>query len=230
MLRGVAWRAPAMVAWIDAVLANDATSARRLAADGLPVRLTRSLSTMRAALRSEIAGHPHRRIGLVASSGAKRLRAEGLGGLLWHQDEDAIARWFLEPWPDIRSSDALEVAGTEFGVQGLELDHVGLCWDGDLVRTQDGTAWQARAFRGTGWTLPGDPETLSNRLNAYRVLLTRARQSTIFWVPPGDLTDTTRDPARYDAIAFYLQSCGATRLDAPRKPAEDRSTLDRTLL
>ena len=223
-------RAPRWTAWVDAVLANDPTAARCLAGPELPVRLTRSLGALRAAVR----GRPHerrgQRYGLLASTGARRLRAEGLGGLLWHQDEDAVAAWFLEPWPDIRSSDALEVAGTEFGVQGLELDHTGLCWDTDLARTPEATCWQARAFRATAWTLPRDPETLSNRLNAYRVLLTRARRTTTIWVPRGDPRDATRDPARYDAIAAYLRTCGVPTLDETPTQAEATCTSEHTLL
>ena len=203
-----AWRAPQVVRWVEAMLAGDAAAARALAQD-IPVRVTRSLAHMRAALRSARLERPGR-VGLVASSAARRLRAEGLGGLLWHQDEDAIASWFLETWPDVRSADALEVAGTEFGVQGLELDHVGVCWDADLVREHG--AWVSRAFRATAWTVPRDPEALSNRLNAYRVLLTRARRSTIIWVPRGHAEDPTRAPDRYNAIAAFLDECGALPL------------------
>ncbi len=206
-----AYRAPQLVRWVDAVLAGTPQAARRLAGPALPVRLTRSLAAMRDALTRR---HP-RRCGLLASTGARRLRAEGLGEQLWHQDEDAVARWFLGTWPDIRSAEALETAGTEFGVQGLELEHVGLCWDLDLVRaTHAGTeSWQARAFRATAWTVPRSAETLSNRLNAYRVLLTRARQSLIIWVPEGDSRDPTRDPAQYDAVAAYLGHCGVPPLE-----------------
>ena len=96
----------------------------------MPFQVTRSLDALRAALRPR----GTRTAGLVASSGARRLRAEGLGATLPHQDDDAVARWFLDRWPDVRSSDALEVVATEFSVQGLELDRVGLCWDADLVR------------------------------------------------------------------------------------------------
>ena len=162
------------------------------AAGGLPFRLTRSLDEMRAALRSR----GGRQSGLLASSQARRLRAEGLGGVLPHQDEDAVARWFLDRWPDIRSADALEVVATEFCVQGLELDQAGVCWDGDLVRTVDGAGWQARSLRGATWSTARRTEAVSNRLNAYRVLLTRARFATVIWVPRGDMRDPTRLPAR----------------------------------
>ena len=207
-----AFRAPRLVAWVDAVLGNDPGSARGIAGGDLPVRMTRTLPAMQQALRNG-GKHGRGRAGLVATAGARRLRAEGLGGLLWHQDEDAVARWFLDEWPDIRSSQALEVAATEFGAQGLELDRVGVCWDQDLARTPDGAAWQARAFRATAWTVPRSVEAISNRLNAYRVLLTRARDATIIWVPRGDARDATRDPGRYDAIAAYLQKCGVLELE-----------------
>lgn len=203
-----AWRAPRMVAWVDAVLGNDPGQACRIASDDLPVRLTRSLSAMREALR---AGRG--RAGLVATAGARRLRAEGLGGLLWHQDEDAVARWYLDELPDIRGSGALEVAATEFGAQGLELDRVGVCWDQDLARTLDGGGWQARTFRGSAWTLPRTADAISNRLNAYRVLLTRARDLSVIWVPCGDARDATRAPLRYDGVADYLRRCGVRALD-----------------
>ena len=201
--------APDAVAWVDAVLAGDAAAAMEVAcaAGGVPFQVTRSLAALRRALRPG----GTRRSGLVGSSGARRLRAEGLGATLPHQDEIAVARWFLDAWPDIRASGALEVMATEFCVQGLELDRVGLCWDLDLVRA--GAAWQARSFRGSTWTLPRQGEVRSNRLNAYRVLLTRARHGTVIWVPRGDARDRTRDPAQYDGIAGYLLACGAAMLD-----------------
>lgn len=211
-------RAPHAAVWVDAVLDADAGRAREIArlGGGVPFVVTRDLAQLRAWLRSAARGT--RRAGLVASSGARRLRAEGLGATLAHQDEGAVARWFLDLWPDVRASDALEVAATEFSVQGLELDHAGLCWDGDLVRRGSGP-WQARAFRGTVWTLPQGTETRSNRLNAYRVLLTRARQGTAIWVPRGDPGDVTRDPATLDAVADFLVACGAGLMeDAPPQP------------
>ena len=198
------------VAWVDAVLDGDAQAAGALAANGpLPFALTRSLHDMRRSLRLGCKGT--RRAGLVASSGAARLRAEGLGAVLPHQDVEAVARWFLDRWPDIRASDALEVAATEFAIQGLELDQVGLAWDGDLTRS--GGRWQVRAFRGAAWTQPRQPDRVRNRFNAYRVLLTRARDRTVIWVPRGSREDPTRCPARLDETAEFLLACGATWLD-----------------
>ena len=195
-------------AWVDAVLAGDAVAASRIALDGVPFTVTRDLDVMRARLRLACRGS--RRAGLVASAEARRLRAAGMGVTLPHDDPGAVARWFLDRFPDIRASDALEVAATEFFVQGLELDAVGLCWDADLIRV-DG-AWQARRVRGSVWTVPRSAETRINRLNAYRVLLTRARYETVIWVPHGAPDDPTRDPAAYDAVAAFLLACGAGRL------------------
>jgi len=157
-------------------------------------------------LRAEARGE--RRAGLVGSSGAKRLRAEGLGVEVPHMDAGAVARWFLDRWPeDVRASDALETMATEFACQGLELDAVGLCWGGDLVRL--GAAWQVRDFRGTKWQVAREGDRRENRLNTYRVLLTRARYLTVIWVPRGDPADRTRDPAEMDAVAAFLLACGA---------------------
>ncbi len=173
---------------------------------GLPVPFTvvRDLATLRTCLRRACRGT--RRAGLLASSGARRLRAEGLGSFLPHDDPAAITRWFLDRFPDVRASDALETAASEFFCQGLELDAAGLCWDGDFV-WQAGT-WVARAFRGTAWTRMG-AEKSANRLNAYRVLLTRARYHTFIWIPRGDGADPTRDPHLLDGTAAFLLSCGA---------------------
>ena len=114
-------RAPATASWVEALLADAPEQAAELAraAGGVPFAVTRSLDTLRLDLRQR----GTRSSGLLASSTARRLRAEGLGAVLAHQDDDAVARWFLDRWPDIRSGDALEVAGTEFAVQGLELRH-----------------------------------------------------------------------------------------------------------
>ena len=96
----------------------------------------------------------------------------------------------------------------------VELDHVGLCCDGDLVRTDvraEG-GWQARSFRGTRWQVARDPDKVAWRLNGYRVLRTRARYETVIWVPRGDADDPSRDPAAFEAIAGYLLRCGVRPL------------------
>jgi hypothetical protein len=197
--------------WVDRVLSGDAAAASALAADDLPYLLTRSLAAMRAWLKAAARGH--RRAGLVASAGARRLRAEGLGAELPHMDAKAVAHWFLDRFPaDIRASDALEVVATEFSCQGLELDYVGLCWDLDLLREPGRRAWRVQRFRGTDWTRPAGDETIANQLNTYRVLLTRARYDTVIFVPPGEAADRTRDPPALDEIARFLKACGVREL------------------
>lgn len=206
--------------WADAVLDGDATRARTLADSKgpLPFLLTRDLATMRAFLRHSARGL--RRAGLVGSSGARRLRADGMGAEVPHMDAKAVAHWFLNRWPDVRASDALEVISTEFSCQGLELDHVGLCWGGDLIRKPGRRAWQIRKFVGDGWQIARKAEQISNRINTYRVLLTRARYETIIWVPRGNTADATRDPATLDAVAAFLLGCGAQPLETAPAAAE----------
>ena len=203
-------RNPHAAAWVDHVLRSNAEGARRIAETGgrLPFILTRDLASMRQYLRQQARGL--RRAGLVASSGAKRLRADGLGVEVPHMDSGAVANWFLDRWPDVRASDALETVATQFACQGLELDLVGLCWGGDLVQRQ---GWRVRNFSGSRWTTPSGAEAIANRINTYRVLLTRARYETVIWVPRGDARDRTRDPAELDQVAAFLLACGAVPLD-----------------
>ncbi len=200
-------------AWVDAVLRNAPAEALALAATAtLPFLLTRSLEAARAALRALAAGR--RRAGFVRSSGARRLRAEGFDAQLIGSDEPVD--WFLERWPDIRASDALEVAATEYACQGLELDLVGLAWGGDQVR-QAG-AWLPRRFAGNAWQVVNSAEEQRFIRNTYRVLLTRARYETVIWVPegspPGPFEDRTRPAAEMDAVADFLLACGARPLEA----------------
>ena len=203
-------RATPVLRGVEAVLRNDVSEAARIAkgAPNLPYFLTRSLDSMRANLRRYCRGN--RRAGLIASSGAKRLRAEGLG-----VQAEGIEDWFLNSWPDVRASEAMETFATEYDCQGLELDAVGLAWGGDL-RRQDG-AWFLAEFSGTRWNRVAKLENRSFITNTYRVLLTRARYETVIWVPPGSRAgeaffDPTRDAATMDAIAEYLLECGARRL------------------
>ncbi|WP_428377975.1 DNA/RNA helicase domain-containing protein [Lichenicoccus sp.] len=214
--------------WVDAVLRGDAEAAHAIIArEGeVPFRLTRSLEMLRAGLRACCRGvvEPTHRAGLICSASARRLRAEGLGAELPHMDADAVARWFLDRFPsDVRASDALEQVATQFSVQGLELDHVGLCWDADLIRMPGASAWRVRSFSGTDWQVRRDAQKIAYRLNTYRVLLTRARYQTIIWVPEGDRADRTRDPAVLDGIAAFLRLCGVLDLapPGPMMPLQD---------
>jgi hypothetical protein len=167
--------------------------------------LTRDLKAAKAWLRSRARGTE--RFGLVASSGAQRLRPEGI-----HiKAEMEPANWFLNHSTDVRSSYYLEDVASEFAVQGLELDWAGVCWDGDFHH-KDGK-WVCQAFKGTKWQSVNDESKRLYLKNAYRVILTRARQGMILFVPKGDLSDRTRPPFFYDGTFEYLRSCGIPMLE-----------------
>ncbi len=170
-----------------------------------PIYLTRDLRAAKAWLRNRARGTE--RFGLVASSGAQRLRPEGI-----HiKSELEPANWFLNPSTDVRSSYYLEDVASEFAVQGLELDWAGVCWDGDFHH-RDGK-WITQAFKGTKWQSINDESRRLYLKNAYRVILTRARQGMILCVPNGDGSDHTRPASFYDGTFKYLRSCGIPTLD-----------------
>ncbi len=100
----------------------------------------------------------------------------------------------------------LEEVATEFSIQGLELDWTCLCWDGDLY-LKDGH-WVRRKFKGTRWQTINDEFARKYLMNAYRVLLTRARQGMVILVPHGDETDLTRQPTFYDGTFEFLKRIG----------------------
>ncbi|MFC7474582.1 DNA/RNA helicase domain-containing protein [Dankookia sp. GCM10030260] len=209
-------RETAGAAWVNALLDGETAEARRIAeaAPALPYLVTRDLAALRAGLRGFARGQ--RRAGLVRAAGARRLRAEGLGAEVPTKE---VPDWFLRRWPDIRASDALETAATEYACQGLELDVVGLAWGGDFVRGRAG--WSARGFVGDKWQIAAKDADFIR--NTYRVLLTRARYETVIWVPRGSpaedpFHDRTRSAAEMDAIADYLLACGARPLDAAALP------------
>jgi hypothetical protein len=170
-----------------------------------PIVLTRDLDTAKRWLRRRQRGT--RRIGLIASSGGRRLRAYGLDV----RTELDVENWFLNESDDVRSSHYLETPATEFGIQGLELDWTGVCWDLDLV--PELTDWRVQAFKGTKWQKVLDSSRRQYAINKYRVLLTRAREGMVIWVPEGDSTDWTRPVHKYDAIAAYLCNCGIRPCD-----------------
>jgi hypothetical protein len=118
--------------------------------------------------------------------------------------------WFLAEKDDVRSSYALEDVATEFDIQGLELDWVGMCWDANF-RQEDNT-WKPYYFRGSRWERVQDETRAAYLANAYRVLLTRARQGMVILVPCGTELDQTRLPSFYDETFSFLTNCGIPRL------------------
>ena len=111
----------------------------------------------------------------------------------------------------LRSLRLLPLAATEFQVQGLELDWTCLTWDADLRFT--GSGWSYHDFRGDRWTNIANADNRAYLRNAYRVLLTRARQGMVIFVPPGNPADPTRSPALYDSTFNYLVEFGIANLD-----------------
>lgn len=203
------FRSPLLSQWVSSVLEGDAGKAAELAEilGDYPIVLVRSLDQIRQWLKHSARGE--RRFGLVASSGARRLRADGLGVTLNATDGSDIAQWYLNDREDVRSSFALEVPANEYTTQGLELDFVGLCWGGDLI--WNGGSWQYRQFRGNGWaSVNGDRQRFVT--NSYRVLMTRGREGLVFWVPSGSKEDPTREPRLFDDTAEFLVKCGAQQL------------------
>ncbi len=173
-------------------------------AERYPIALTRDLNVARAWLRDRARGSE--RFGLIASSGANRLRPEGV----FIKSKVDAPTWFLNDRGDVRSSYYLEEVATEFDVQGLELDWAGVCWDADFRYEQK--EWKHYSFRGTTWQKANADERQLYLKNAYRVILTRARQGMVIFVPTGSITDTTRPPAFYDETFNYLLRCGLQEL------------------
>jgi hypothetical protein len=142
------------------------------------------------------------RYGLVASSQAQRLKPYAIDIRV----KTNPIHWFLNDRNDTRSSFYLEDVATEFQIQGLELDWVCVAWDGDL--RFDGKIWRYHSFRGDKWTVIHKDDRKRYLLNAYRVLLTRARQGMVIFVPEGNPSDPTRAASFYDATFDYLRGLG----------------------
>jgi hypothetical protein len=201
------FRAGALSAFVGHLVENRPAEACRVyeeISDRYPIRLTRVLEQVRRWLRYQARGSE--RYGLLASSGACRLRAEGLHV----KAKIDPPTWFLNDRSDVRSSFYCEEVGTEFDVQGLELDWAGVCWDADF-RYGNGK-WNSWRFHGTRWQQVNTAEGRLYLKNAYRVILTRARQGMIVYIPKGAEEDTTRPPIYYDQTYEYLKKCGLQEL------------------
>jgi hypothetical protein len=202
------FRAETVSAFVKSVLDCEVDGARALhdsLGNRYPIALTRDLGLARRWLRDRARGNES--YGLVASSQAMRLKPHAIDVRV---SVDPV-HWFLGRRDDTRSSYYLEDAATEFQVQGLELDWVCVTWDADLRTSQRG--WTHHAFRGSKWQDVHKVDRQQYLLNAYRVLLTRARQGMVIFVPPGDPEDSTRRPAYYDSTFEYLRGLGLPMLD-----------------
>lgn len=168
--------------------------------DKYPIVITRNLNAAKDWLRKQKRGTE--RYGMVVSSQAQRLRPLAIDV----RCKPDTVHWFLDDITDIRSSLFLEDAASEFDVQGLELDWTCLVWDGDLRRKNN--AWQNFSFTGSKWLNIRSEERKTYQINAYRVLLTRARQGMVICVPEGNSEDPTRLPEFYDGTYEYFKQIG----------------------
>jgi hypothetical protein len=179
--------------------------------ENYPIVVTRSLDAAKQWLRNHARGSE--RYGLLASSKAERLKAISIN--VRYQPD--FVHWFLEDDDDIRSSNCLEDTLTEFKVQGLEIDWACVAWDADLRLDKDHTHWQHYQLRsGTKWQNIKKDINKEYQINAYRVLLTRARQGLVIVVPYGDKDippDETRKPEFYDGIYNYLTDIGIKEIN-----------------
>lgn len=206
-------RAEKLATWVNHVVEGDAAAAEALRiTERFPIFLSRELKHTRAFLRKQSIGPT--RYGLVGSSGAARLRAEGLEPSSTFHADYPWEHWYLASEGDLRSSFQCEVFATEFEIQGLELDWIGVCWGGDFI-WDELRGWQLRIFRPSSnsrWLSMKRPDRRAFRRNAYRVLLTRARQGMVIFVPKGDANDLTTRPEEFDSTAKFLLRCGLTPL------------------
>lgn len=168
--------------------------------DKYPIVITRDLNAAKNWLRKQKRGTE--RYGMVVSSQAQRLRPLAIDV----RCKPDTVHWFLDDITDIRSSLFLEDAASEFDVQGLELDWTCLVWDGDLRRKND--TWQNFSFTGNKWLNIRSEERKAYQINAYRVLLTRARQGMVICVPEGNPEDATRQPEFYNGTYEYFKQIG----------------------
>ena len=204
------FRADKQCQFVDNLLDNNPAAAKRIYDEicaKYPVYVTRDYSKAKAWVRGQVRGS--QRCGVLACSSAQRLKPEGI----YVPTEIDVKNWFLAPSDDLRSSNMLEVVASEFKVQGLEIDWAIVCWDQDL-RRKNHKEWDHYSFRGTKWMHRNKAEQKRYLVNSYRVLLTRARQGMVIFVPKG--VDAEEDPTRkhtcYDEIFNYLKLCGIKEL------------------
>lgn len=201
------FRAENVSAWVKAVLDGHVDEARRLygqISDRYPIVLSRSVEEGKAWTRAQARGSE--RYGLIVSSQAQRLKPYAIDV---KSPIDPV-HWFLDGKDDVRSSYYLEDVATEFHVQGLELDWVCLAWDADFRRATN--SWQHFSFRGSKWQRINQQAAQQYQINAYRVLLTRARQGMAIVIPHGDDSDPTRDPSWYQQTYRYLKDVGVKEI------------------
>lgn len=197
------YRSEKLASFVKAFLdlkGDEASSIFEQLKNDYPIVVTRNIETAKQWLKSKARGGEG--LGLTASSGAYRLKPYGI------HVKSAIEpkTWFLNNKSDVRSAGFLEDVATEFDIQGLELDWACIAWDANLRKKDNG--WEFKNFRGTEWQNINDATRRRYLLNTYRVLLTRARQGMIIFIPEGDKSDRTRKPEFYNPVFEYFKKCG----------------------
>ena len=179
---------------------KEATKTLSQIAEHYPIVLTRDLAKAKTWLKEKARGNE--RYGLIVSSQAQRLKPLAIDV----KSPINAVNWFLESKDDVRSSYYLEDVATEFQVQGLELDWTCVTWDGDMRYSK--SEWKSFSFVGDRWQNINKEERKKYQVNAYRVLLTRARQGMVIVVPEGNVDDHTRKKEYYDPTFEYLREIG----------------------
>ncbi|MCD4725591.1 MAG: DUF2075 domain-containing protein [Bacteroidales bacterium] len=172
--------------------------------ENYPIVITRNFQKAKDWLREKARGSE--RYGMIVSSQAQRLKPYAI----YVKSPVNPVNWFLNDKDDVRSSYYLEDVATEFHIQGLELDWACVSWDGDLRFSEEG--WKTYSFKGSKWQNINKIDRKRYLINAYRVLLTRARQGMVIVVPKGDSSDPTRDPEYYNSTYNYLKKIGLKEL------------------
>ncbi len=201
------FRAEKLSCYINSIISGDSDEAKKLSKVVLtsyPIYFTSSILAAKNWVKEKTRGNE--RSGIIASSHAKRLVPYGIQMKLSVEPE----HWFLNDPQDIRSSNFLELSASQYDVQGLELDWTIVAWDADLRR--DEQAWKHYSFRGSRWQNINKPIDQLYLRNAYRVILTRARQGMVVFIPEGEESDITRNPNFYSKTREYLKSCGIPEL------------------
>ncbi len=199
------FRTPNVSAFVKAMLDIDREKAKMLyqtIEEKYNIYVTRDLKVAKDWVKSKCRYGTNNRFGLLASSGALRLKPEGI----FVKNDINVANWFLNGKDDVRSSFALEDVVTEFDIQGLEIDYSIVAWDANF-RMEEGE-WHYYNFSGSSWKNEKTEERRMYLKNSYRVLLTRARQGMIIYIPMGSDEDRTRDPRIYNETFEYLRSIG----------------------
>ncbi len=190
------------------IIHNEALEAKKqyqLFKNNFSVKITRNLNKAKKWVLRQARGNETK--GVIASSGAIRLKPEGL----FVKNKMSASNYFLNNQDDIRSCHFLEDVATEFDIQGLELDWCLVCWDADY--RYGNNSFEHWEFKGTKWNKKGKENKRRYLENTYRVLLTRARQGMIIYIPTGDSNDKTRNPEFYNKTYDYLISCGVDSID-----------------